>query len=625
MIPFHRTAQIRLLIATGLLSGSMHALTAQDHAETNTTYDLEAYVVTANHMEVPLNTTGASITTITEEEIKASNQKNVLTLLEKVPGLNIRQTGLSGQRARISIRGMEAYQSIVIIDGIKVTDTNDGDSFNLAHLPVDNIERIEVLRGPQSVLYGSEATGGVINIITKRGQEGFRGEIDIMAGAYQTREGTLSIHGAQDKWDYSASISRHESKSNAADNDPEKDPYKRLNINANVGYDATDLIDARFTTSITEVNSSSDSAASPEIIADNKYKNYFTGLQIKHDSEYQWWDNQLNLSYTEQESIWHGRTTQSNYEGYTYRADWLNTFQLNENHTTLLGFEFNLDEGKQEASWLASDINEIFQTKSVYAQHRYTYNDQLFIDAGGRYVQADNFANHFVWKVSGSYLIAPTQTRLKASYGTSFNAPNTFYFANAQNRSTLKPERAKGFDVGVEQTLLDKKLTASLSLFNNEIQQQFAWSGGKVINRDEVRTQGYEAFIRYMPRGDLSLQANYTWLDTLDRRLGKDIDYAPHHNFHAQANWLTLAKKLNLNVSVDYVGGQFNSANERNYSSAYMIWNLAATYEVNEYFSLYLRIDNVFDSNYATHKDWAGRPYATTQGMSTYGGIRYRY
>jgi|GEM_PF-3306846 len=582
-----------------------------------TPYILEPYTSSATTTETSLFETGASVSVISADDIARSHQNSLIELIKQVPGVHVNQaTGINGQEARLSLRGTQARHTAFIVDGVRLNNSNSPDGAAAHNISLANIESIEILRGPQSVLYGSNAIGGVISITTKKATKPLGGSIDMMTGAYNTKSASISIYGSEKSFDYAFAAESLDQESEAARNDPDDDIYRRLAFRGNIGKQLTKHLDVNAYVSAIETNTDEDNSASTGGESDESAEQSIsTVLRYSNDSGLN--NSLLSLTYVNynKNHKWYDNT------GNRQAVEWRNYFRINDAHSMHSGLEYNKDTGER-----GTNPGHSFESQAIYAQYRYESGQALFSDFGLRYVDTDDFGDKLVWKSSISYLLPGTATRLKANYGTAYNAPNVYYYLNRAD-DNLAPEQSRGFDLGFEQTSLDQRLWYGISYFQNDIKDQFTWNNSfKVVNVDKTRSKGIESFLQYQATDSLALNFNYTWLDAEDQTTGKTLNFSPQHTAHASVSYLSLANRLDTLLSVDYIGGQFNAEGEASPSGGYVVCNLASTYSLNEHWQVYGRVDNLFDRNYTALFDtWNNKAYAVVEGLSSYIGVRYNF
>ena len=583
---------------------------------------LEPYTSSATTTETSLFETGANVSVISADDIARSHQTSLIELIKQVPGVHVNQaTGINGQEARLSLRGTQARHTAFIVDGVRLNNTNSPDGAAAHNISLANIESIEILRGPQSVLYGSNAIGGVISITTKKATKPLGGSLDLMTGAYDTKSASISIYGSEKSFDYAFAAESLDQESEAARHDPDDDMYRRLAFRGNIGKQLSERLDFDAYFSAMETNTDEDQSASTGGESDESTEQSISTVW-RYSSDSGINNSLLNLTYVnyDKNHKWSENT------GSRHAVDWRNYIRINDSHSMHSGLEYNKDTRER-----GTNPGYSFKSKSIYAQYRYESDQALFSDFGLRYVDTDDFGDKLVWKSSISYQIPGTATRLKANYGTAYNAPNVYYYLNRAD-DNLAPEQSRGFDLGFEQTSWDQRLWYGISYFQNDIKDQFTWNSFKVINVDKTRSKGIESFLQYQATDKLVFTLNYTWLDAEDQTTGKTLDFSPQHTAHAAFNFLALDNRLDTLLSVNYIGGQFNQEgfpnppnNEGYPTGGYVICNLASTYSLNANWQVYGRIDNLLDRDFTATLDFNGQSYAVVEGLSSYVGVRYNF
>lgn len=582
-----------------------------------TPYILEPYTSSATTTETSLFETGANVSVISADDIARSHQTSLIELIKQVPGVHVNQaTGINGQATRMSLRGTQARHTAFIVDGVRLNNTNSADGAAAHNISLANIESIEILRGPQSVLYGSNAIGGVISITTKKATKPLSGSIDMMTGAYDTKSASISIYGSEKSFDYAFAAESLDQESEAARNDPDNDIYRRLAFRGNIGKQLSEHLDFDAYFSAMETNTDQDNSADTYNASDEETEHSVSAILNYTNSDD---TNKIKLFLTHIDYNGTGTFSTSNYDANRDTIELRNQYRINDTQSVQSGIDYSKDQAKTNAHSGFS-----FESLSMYAQYRFEHDDSLFSDFGFRYVDTDDFGDKLVYKASISYKIPKTQTRLKANYGTAYNAPNASYFRNKAN-DTLAPEESRGFDLGFDQTSMDQRLWYGISYFQNDIRDQFDWKGTGYINIERTKTKGIESFLRYKATNNLALNVNYTWLDAEDQTTGKTLNFSPQHTAHASVSYLALDNRLDTLLSVDYIGGQFNAEGEASPSGGYVVCNLASTYSLNEHWQVYGRIDNLLNRDYTALIDWQGKRYAVIEGLSSYVGVRYNF
>lgn len=596
----------RRALVLGALIASTHAHEASAQDAERKDYALAPTVITAERLELPIDEVGSSVTLITPEQLARTT--TVAEALQRTRGISVRSNGGIGTATTVSIRGTQANQTLIMINGVEIRDASVTNApLNLNALRSQNIERIEVIRGPHSTLYGSSAIGGVINIITKQpSKKDVQGSVDFEAGSYGTHSGSMSVSGSKGDFSYRAFASAFQTEGfstldSTQDAAQEKDGFKQVQFNGDLGYRFSDHAEAHAFVQYTQDERQID-------VAPNYNDDGTDGEQLvaQLSGTLRFLDEDLTikpaLNLTDTETVNHGSSV-NGFLGTTYGADLDAVYQIHPQVTLLGGLEHSQDEARSIRD--TNNFNQDRSTSSAYAQARLSYAERLYITLGSRHDDSGNFGSETTWRIAPVLSIHETNTRVHGNYGTGFRAPslgeqfNTFGGFVTPNPN-LTAETSEGFDIGIEQSLFDNKLIGGLTYFYNDISQMISYSltANQFQNISSVRTQGYEAFVEAELMEGLRLDANYTWLDTLDRNTGVDLGRQPEQSMAADLNWQALPERLNLNLGMLYVGHRFDRGNNVTPLSSYIVWNAAARYRINRSIELFGRIENLFDKDY---------------------------
>jgi vitamin B12 transporter len=623
-------------------------------------YKLNDVVITATRTASNTIELANSISVIDSAEIVNKNSFNTFDAIKNEYGISFTQQGGKASVSNIYIRGGSPSQSLVIIDGVEVNMPNDPSNFyNFFSLPLDNTSRIEILRGPQSTLYGSDALTGVINIITLKGKSkpvinfGFEG------GSYNTYKGTITSLGAIGNFNYSAALSRTKSDGYSAasenyNSNPEspyeRDGYQLDNFNTILGYDfsksfSADLV-IRYNNSSTNLDQST---GSPDFWDDPTYifdqEEFFIRAQGNLNLLETKWKQKFgfsslrnirNYSYdTSAASIYYSR---SNYDGRKYKADWQNDFYFYENNLITAGVEFELEETSSEYYAFTyvdpSDYASIFPKKSantfgIYLQDQVKLDESFFGTIGVRYNYQNQFGSAFTFSIAPAYIFWETGTKIKATVGTGFKAPSLFYLYDpVYGNSDLNPEQSFGWDAGIEQFFWAEKFSIGANYFSNNFTDMFGLdSNFKTININEAQTNGVEVFAKADLTDGLIIKANYTYLDARDKSedtpdYNQKLIRRPENKagLYVSYTWDNIA---NMNIDLMYVGkrDELDFATypaNRIIMPGYFLVNLAAYYDLLPFLRLQGRIENLLNEQYEEIYGYG------TPGLSIYGGINLR-
>jgi len=593
--------------------------------------EMEEVIVTASRLEEPLRYSPDSVTVVTGEEIQKKGKKTVIDVLRAVPGVSIAQYGQFGGGASIYLRGTNNAHTLIMIDGVRVGDPMASDGkMSISDLSTDNIERIEIIRGAQSVLYGSDAIGGVINIITKKGKGKPEFYLSAEGGSFETFRETLGVSGANDKVSYSASVSRLDTKGvSKADEDlgnTEQDYYHNTNISARLDAQISETVRAGFSVRHSESSMDFDGYGPPTwgfADADEVQDTDITSVSTNFDQDiFDWWQHSIKLGTTETKREYtENGSFDSTYKGTTKLASWQHNFFIKDKDTITAGFDYQEESGDVQST--GGNITEKkVDTNSLFIQNKWTPFKGFSFTLGMRHDDHQTFGGEDTYKGALAYLYEETGTKIRTSYGTGFRAPSLYQLYSSYGDPNLNPEESKGYDVGIDQELFERKVLLSVTYFQTEIDQliDWNWTTWKYYNVGKAKTKGWETSVSFKPLDWLSLDAHYTYTGAKDETpggtsQGKYLIYRPKHTGGASLNIRPL-EKLNVNLNTQYVGKRYRNTSNTAEMPSYILVNLAASYEVTQWLQVFGRVDNLTDQNYQSIYQY-GEP-----GIGIYGGIK---
>ncbi len=596
---------------------------------------LEETVVTASRIEEEITHAPDSVTVITAEGMERKGQQTVIEALRDVPGIFIPQNGSFGSSS-IYTRGTGNAHTLIMIDGVRVGDpmATDG-KFSIADLSTDNIEKIEIVRGAQSVLYGSDAIGGVINIITKKGEGKPQFTLSSEAGSFESFREKIGVSGSTDRMNYAASVERFDTRgvSKADDDLPgvnEEDYYNNTSMSARVSGDLSDTISMGFTVRHNESEldyDTTDWMTGRATDADEVQETTITSMSTHFDQDLNdWWQHTIKLGMTDVEREYTTDGSFNNaYNGTSRQASWQHNFFIGSVDTVSAGFDYEEEEGDlQDPTW-GNIPNKSTNTKSLFIQNKLTPVPGLSITLGYRAIDHQTFGSEDTYKGAIAYVFEETGTKLRGSYGTGFHAPSLYQLYSSYGSTSLKPEESTGYDIGIEQPFLNDRARVSLTYFNNEIDEliDFNMTKWTYCNLGEVRTEGWETTLSVAPASWVSINIAYTYTEATEEtpgspNKGNTLLYRPEHAGSASVNIRPL-DGLNVNLNAQYTGKRYRDASNDNEMSAYTIINLAASYELTTWLEIFGRIENLTDKNYQSVYDY-GEP-----GIGCFGGLNLTY
>ena len=578
---------------------------------------LPPIVIGATRLPTPLDEVATSVTVITDEDIERTQARSLPDALRTVPGLNLVQTGGPGGTTSVFMRGTNANHTKVLVDGIDVSDPSAG-GFDLAHMLVGDVERIEVLRGPQSGLYGSDAIGGVINIITKRGEGPARMTVAGEAGSFGTFNQAASLRGAGQRYDYAFNLGHLSSRDvpvtpldllppGRARND---DSYDNVTLSTKLGADLAENVSVGLVARYVDTSlqfTGDDFSTFPSTPAaeqsDSDTRQFFSRATGKLSLFEGRFDQTVGLAYTDyrRRDISPGAEPSFN-RGDRIKADWQGDIKLTPDQILTLGLETQRDEIRD------SPISAETDNQAGFIQLQSSFADRLFTAVSLRQDHNDRFGDATTYRVAPALRFAETGTTLKGSVGSGFKAPSLTqlfvdfpafnFFANPN----LQPEESVGYDIGFEQKL-GSRVQIGATYFHNDIDNLIALSdsGTTNVNIGHAETYGVESFVAYRPWDTVNLRADYTYTVAEDADLDRLLLRRPRHKASLSGAWQA-TNAFSLSATVLYVGsrvdGNRDFSVQRLEADDYITVNLAGSYAISETVTAFARIENLFDQQY---------------------------
>jgi len=575
-------------------------------------------IVSATRLPTPEAQVASSVTVVTAEDIAARQQRTLTDILKEIPGLNLVQNGGPGGLATVFMRGTNSNHTKVLVDGIDVSDPSSPNAtFDFAQFLTQDIERVEVLRGPQSGLYGSDAIGGVINIITKAGSGPAQVFASAEGGSFETFNQIGAVRGSADRFHYNASVEHFHSGATpvtpldllAPGETRNDDYYDNLTLATKLGYDVAPNFDvglvARYTDGHLRETGDDFStfpsfpAAQQTQINTSEYYARATGHLVLLDG---FLDQTLGIAYTRKRtSTQEPDFPESLATGERTKIDWQGTLRFSKAQALVLGAEHARDE-------ISEPISASNNIESGYAELQSQFSESLYSSINARYDSNDRFGGKATYRFAPAYLIAATGTKLKASVGSGFKAPTLselfqdfapFFSANPN----LKSETSTGFDAGVEQAFGGEALKVGATYYYNRVRNLVSVddTGTSYANVGRAHTDGVESFLTYTPLNALTLRADYTYTQATDDGSHQELLRRPKHKASLNADWqATDALAVNATVLTvsSWIDGNRDFSIPRLTAPSYTVVNLAASFDIDRRFTVFGRIDNLFDRHY---------------------------
>ncbi|MBJ7439018.1 MAG: TonB-dependent receptor [Sphingopyxis sp.] len=616
----------------------------------------DSIIVTATRAPLTLDEVPASIAVLDKAAIDRAQDIGVTELLLRTPGVSISRNGGYGTSTSLRIRGAESDHSVVVIDGVKLNDpSSTGGGFNFTNLLVGDIARIEVLRGPQSILWGSQAIGGVVNIVTASPEKALEGSFDIEAGSRQTISARAAVGGKTGPLSWriggqrftTDGISSHAK----AFGGVERDGYRNHNVSGRAELALADnvSVEVRGTYASGRVQFDGFNADSADYGLNKEFVGY-AGVNIDlADGRFR---NRIAYGHTDtnRDNFNPTRARPRSFEadGRNKRWEYQGSFAVSDRISAIFGVENERSDfrSRSPAASLSTPLPAFVRGEaeltSAYGQLSIEPVAGLTLNGGLRYDDHDRYGGQTLFAAGGVWRL-PTGTVLRASYGEGFKAPSLFQLFSEFGNTALDPEAAKGWEAGVEQHLFDRKLVIGASWFDRTTTNQIIFNScsatatdplcfvpgnpaarrfGYYLNVARAEAHGVEASAA-LTLGGLVLDGNTSWIVAEDRsagtaNFGKWLPRRPRQTANASVSY-AFDFGLGLGAAVRWSGKSFDNASNATRLDDYTLVDLRAEFALSDGVKLFARAENVFDEQYMTAFRYG------SLGRSVYAGIRGRF
>jgi len=613
--------------------------TSADDEQTASEEEVATIVVTAHRTPVAIGDAASSVSLLEEAAIGQRQQAFAADLLRDLPGVGLNRTSTNGSLTQVRVRGAEANHLLVVIDGVEVNDPASGDEFNFGSLTNYDIAAIELVRGPQSALWGSDAMAGVLNVKTREGQDPVAGGVFLEGGSFGTRSGGGRVSTGSTRGHLALSASRFETDGiSAAASGTEKDGYDNTTVGLNGRYRFGEGFSLGFSSRYTEDTIQFDGTDSDGVAIDADNETDKELLLVSVDGALALldgrWENGLRFTYldTDNDTIgdFPSRYAAEKKGVYFQSSLGLGVGLAPSDHRLTLGIDYEDEDYSQRTGF--ADQDQSLDNLGVALEYFVKPLAQLSLSASVRHDDNSDFEGVTTWRGTGSYRIESSGTRFKATAGSGQKRPGflerfgfspDFFVGNPE----LKPEKSIGFDIGIEQTLLAGRMLIGATYFNEQLEDEIVLVGfpSTPDNLEEKsKRQGAELELSALLSEALTLGANYTYTSSRQPDgAGGDVREIrrPRHQAAINLNHEFYAGRGNVNLNLSYTGSHtdtvFSFPARTVTLGSYTLANVTAEYAVMPWFTVFARAENLFDEK---QEDVAG---FQNPGRGFYAGLRF--
>ncbi len=595
------------------------ALMAPPAAQAQEPRSVDPVVVTATPVATPAEQIGASVSVVNGADFQTYHYPTVDEALRSVPGVQIRRSGAYGKTTSVTIRGANANQVQVLVDGLRVKSPTLG-QVDLSDISPDLIERIEVIRGAQSTIYGADAIGGVVNIITRKGTGGpIQASVQQEAGNYDTLVSRATVHGAWKILHYALGASHFESNGQFQNDETDANALS-ARVGVTLPWDSTLDFIFRYNKNNIGVPVKGvfpgPQPIHPLINRNARSQSETTIFSLEGKTRpVEWWETRGRLARYENSAgfqdpvdpgVAFDFATFSQINVERREAEWVNSFFIGKWSTSSVGLEHRREIVENRNTFRAAS-----ETQSVFFEQQLRFFERLFVTGGFRVEDNSVWGTTITERGSLAFLIKETDTRLRGSAGTGFRAPtfNDLFFPGFGN-PILEPEDSLSWDVGVDQKLWSNRIRLGLTYFHNEFKNLItccmsiptAPFGGP-FNVGRARSEGIEFTGEVDVLPNLVASLNYTYTDSENLATGRQLPREAAHRWNIGLTWEPI-KKLSLFTQVHVVSSQFEPFGEAR-NSGHTRVDIGGTWRIVERMGwlrkleLTARIQNLLDEGYA--------------------------
>lgn len=601
------------LVASFLIATNLYSQTTLD----------EISITSATKSEQKLKDITSNVDVITSQDIEDRKFKTVSEALNSLSGVSFSRNGGVGQPSSVYLRGMDSSKTLVLIDGIRLNDTTSINGADFSHLMINDVERIEVIKGAQSSIWGADASAGVINIITKSAQDGTHGSANIEYGRYNSKTAKATVFHKNKDFDVKLSALRVDNDGFSAISSKgedlskfEDDRYSNTSADLKLGYNINDnnrvsltygLIDAKTNYDNIESDAfwNTDVVASANSVAFSKTKTNYTNVNYENRNDYL--TTNIYANYSKFERLY-SNTSMPKYDGNTKEYGIKTVIPYLGNSSFIsAGVDFKEFEHKNK-------LNKTYDNTGIYISNTNKFfDDKTILTQSLRYDKYNKFDNKATGKIGLKQYIVD-ELNVSTNYGTGYNVPTIYQLFEPETRwgkvgnENLSPEKTNSYDFGVEYKGF------SVTYFRNRINNLINYVRGYENVDGNSIFKGVETAYKNSITENILLSLNHTYLSAKDSK-EKSLLNRAENKFGFGIDYYGL-KDFHFNVNGEYIGARYSWGSPNSVKTGnYTIWNAVVDYDISKNFSTYLKLDNIFNKDYQIVDGYATSQRAAFVGL----------
>lgn len=619
---------------------AVSSFSAQVISDTNA--EIEEVLVSASLMPITASRSANAVTVIDRAQLRNRATVSLSNILRDVPGFSVSQVGVLGSQTQIRVRGAEANHLLVTIDGVEANDPSQGDEFSWGTLTASDIERIEIIRGPQSSLRGSDAVAGVVNIITRSAEKSSVG-LFLESGSWATHHSGFNIGHKQGDFDIRFGLSHIESAGdNIARTGDENDGYRNTTYNIRSGLKLSDQMDISFAARESDGMNQFDADNDFDgLIEDQDRVSEFENSTMRFQGDYSskdgTWQHKVLISQSKSDNTAFADKAKGNVTASTKdQIQYIGSFTWDQGAQNVAALVEREEEDwmqRGEITWGVYDPNQDRErdTDSVAVEYRTDINDHLTLAASARHDDNSEFDSAKTYRAEAIYQLTEA-IRLRGAVGTAVKNP-TFterfgFYTNFIGNPNLIPEESTSWELGADQLIMGGALTLSLTIFEAELENEidgfvydpatFAYTSNNINGTSERK--GAELSAVGNISESMSLSAAYTYTDSTGDDAVREVR-RPRHIASLNLGWQA-AHNLRLNTNIQFTGEQtdvyfppFPEPSQVVALSNHTLVNINLNYSATEKFEMYLKLENALNENYEEVFGYQTLGFGATLGL----------